>query len=115
VAGYGFGLESEVFVDRYLKHGSNQPENSYVGLGLQLGVVGVALFVALAVALLLEGRRAARRPAVRLLTAGAAGAVVAGLALALTQSFVYAAGNNAALAFWLSAFLLPAAAATDAG
>jgi O-Antigen ligase len=110
VVGYGFGLESDVFVDRYLKHGSNQPENSYVGLSLQLGVVGVAVFLALVGSLLLAAWHASRHARVRLVSAAAAGAFVAGLALALTQSFVYAAGNNATLAVWLAAFLLPAAA-----
>jgi len=117
VAGYGFGLESTVFVDRYLKHGSNQPENSYVGLFLQLGAAGVLLLLGLVAALALSGWRAVRgtSPRVRLLAGAAAGAFAAGLVLALTQSFVYAAGSNATLAVWLCAFLLPAAAATDAG
>jgi hypothetical protein len=117
VAGYGFGLESTVFVDRYLKHGSNQPENSYVGLFLQLGAAGVLLLLGLVAALALSGWRAVRgtSPRVRMLAGAAAGAFAAGLVLALTQSFVYAAGSNATLAVWLCAFLLPAAAATDAG
>jgi hypothetical protein len=117
LVGYAFGLETDVFVDRYLEHGSNQPENSYVGLFLQLGTLGLVLFLGLVVLLLLAASRALRgaRPPARLLTAAATGAFVAGLALALTQSFVYAAGNNASLAVWLCAFLLPAAAAaTDA-
>jgi O-antigen ligase len=111
--GYAFGLEDHVFVDRYLQHGSNLPENSYVGLFLQLGVTGVALFVALVGALLAAGARAVRAstPRARRLAAAGAGGFVAGLALALTQSFIYAAGSNATMAVWLCAFLLPAAAA----
>jgi hypothetical protein len=117
LVGYAFGLETDVFVDRYLEHGSNQPENSYVGLFLQLGTLGVVLFLALVVLLLLAGARALRgpRPQARLLAAAATGAFAGGLVLALTQSYAYAAGNNATLAVWLCAFLLPAAAAsTDA-
>jgi O-antigen ligase len=110
--GYAFGLEAHVFVDRYLEHGSDLPENSYVGLFLQLGALGVVLFVALTVALLAAGWRAVRRsgPGLRPLAAAATGVFVAGLALALTQSYIYAAGSNATLAVWLCAFLLPAAA-----
>jgi O-antigen ligase len=111
--GHAFGLEDRVFVDRYLQHGSNFPENSYIGLFLQLGAAGLALFAALAAALLAAGIRAVRVSAVplRRLTAAAAGAFVGGLSLALTQSFIYAAGSNATTAVWLCAFLLPAAAA----
>jgi hypothetical protein len=111
VLGYAFGLESRVFVDRYLRHGSDQPENSYIGLFLQLGAVGLLLLAGLVASLLAAARRT--RPGLRRLTAGAAGAFVTGLALALTQSFVYAPGSNATLAVWVSAFLLPAAAASS--
>jgi O-antigen ligase len=114
VLGHAFGLEGHVFVDRYFAHGSNLPENSYVGMFLQLGALGLLLFLALAGVLLLEGVRAARRaaPALRGLAAAAAGGLVAGLVLALTQSYLYVAGSNATMAVWLCAFLLPAIAAT---
>jgi hypothetical protein len=113
VAGYAFGTENKVFVDRYLHHGSNLPENSYVGLFLQLGLAGLASFLALVAALAWSARRALRAAtgAARL-AAACAGGLAAGLALALTQSYIYAAGSNAAAATWLCAFLLPAAAAT---
>jgi hypothetical protein len=112
--GYAFGLEDHVFVDRYLEHGSNLPENSYVGLFLQLGIVGVVLFLVLAATLLVTGARASRRSVTSggRLAAAVAGGLVAGLVLALTQSYLYAAGSNATAAVWLCAFLLPAAAAT---
>jgi O-antigen ligase/polysaccharide polymerase Wzy-like membrane protein len=111
--GYGFGTENKVFVDRYFAHGSNLPENSYVGLFLQLGVLGVALFAALVGALAYGGRVALRRPLGPRgrIAAACASALLAGLVLALTQSYIYAAGSNATLAVWLCAFLLPAAAA----
>jgi O-antigen ligase len=116
VAGYGFGLETTVFVDRYLKHGSNQPENSYVGIVLQLGAAGLLLFAALIVALAVSAVRIFRGPRgpVSLLAAGCAGALAAGLVLGLTQSYVYSAGNNATAAVWLCGLLLPAAGMTRA-
>src|SRR5204863_8299687 len=52
VAGYGFGTEDHVFVDRYYSFFGGAPENSYVGLFLQLGLVGLLLVLALVVALL---------------------------------------------------------------
>ena len=41
IAGYGFGLEDKVFVDRYINFHSACPENSYLGLSLQLGAAGI--------------------------------------------------------------------------
>jgi O-antigen ligase len=116
VLGYGFGLEGVVFVDRYFAHGSNLPENSYIGVFLQLGVAGLVLLLALLAALVFAGVRTALRTAapVRGLAAAALGGVAAGLVLALTQSYLYSAGNNATLPVWLCAFLLPAMARTPA-
>jgi hypothetical protein len=110
--GYAFGTENRVFVDRYFAHGSNQPENSYLGLFLQLGVAGILLFGALVTTLgagAMRVLRSPREPAARL-AAACAGGLVAGLLLALTQSYIYAAGNNATAAVWACGFLLAATA-----
>jgi hypothetical protein len=105
--GYGFGTEGKVFVDRYVGFNSGVPENSYLGLVLQLGVVGLALFVALAVVLFMPAVwRVPRGQHTRGLTGASAGMLAAGLVLGLFQSFVYAAGNNATAALWIGAFLL---------
>ena len=109
LAGYGFGTEERVFLDRYVGFNSGVPENSYVGLLLQLGAAGLAAFVALAAVLLVRARNVRLlEPARRELAAGLAGALVAGLALAFFQSYVYAAGNNATAVLWICAFLLAA-------
>jgi O-antigen ligase len=112
VAGYGFGTEPDVFVDRYVGFNSGVPENSYVGLALQLGALGLAAFAALCALLLVPALRALRGldATRRGLTAAAAGGLVGGLGLAFFQSYVYAAGNNATAALWICAFLLPATA-----
>jgi hypothetical protein len=114
VAGYGFGLEDRVFVDRYISFNSAVPENSYLGLALQLGAAGVVALAGVLVLLLATGMRGIRRvdDEARLLLAAAAGAVVAGLVLGGFQSYLYAVGNNATLTFWLAAFLVAAAAAS---
>jgi O-antigen ligase len=105
--GYGFGTEDGVFVDRYYSFFGGSPENSYIGMFLQLGFVGVALLVALALALGRGAVVALRRLRGRgRAAAGACAAVVAaGLGLALVQSYVYAVGNDATLTVWLCAFL----------
>jgi hypothetical protein len=104
--GYGFGTEKAVFVDRYRAFEGGVPENSFIGLFLQLGAVGLALFVALLVALTVVAVRFAR--AGDRTGALALAVLAAAIVLAAVQSYVYAVGNVATLAFWMCAFL-PAA------
>lgn len=110
--GYGLGREDDVFVDRYVDFNSNQPENSYIGLFLQLGAVGVAVFLLLVGSLAVRALRAPARllDRERRLVAACAGAFAAGLVLAFFQSYIYAVGSNAAAAVWICAFMLAAAA-----
>ncbi len=56
--GFGFGTEEKVFVDRFVGFNSGVPENSYVGLALELGAIGLVLFLAMAAALLVPAVRA---------------------------------------------------------
>lgn len=116
VAGHGFGTEDKVFADRYVSFNSNVPENSYIGLFLQLGAAGIVLFGALLAAILATATRTLTRlrSARRGLAAACTGAFAAGLILALFQSYVYAAGNNATAALWICGFLACAAVAPDA-
>ncbi|MEA2406359.1 MAG: O-Antigen ligase [Thermoleophilaceae bacterium] len=104
LAGYGFGTEERVFVDRYRNFLSALPENSYLGVLLQLGVAGLALVVALLTAVLVTAARAIRMT--RDPCAAACVAVLlAGVTLALTQSYLTSAGNIACLTLWTAAFL----------
>jgi hypothetical protein len=99
VAGHGFGTEALVFEDRYYTFVGGLPENSYIGLALQLGVAGLVAFAALLVALV--------RPALRHVAWSAPGLAVlaAGLVAAVAQSYFYSVGNLAAAALWIPAFL----------
>jgi O-antigen ligase/polysaccharide polymerase Wzy-like membrane protein len=99
VVGHGFGTESRVFEDRYYTFVGGLPENSYIGLALQLGLAGLVAFAALLVALV--------RPALRHVAWSAPGLAVlaAGLVAALAQSYFYSVGNLAAAALWIPAFL----------
>jgi O-antigen ligase len=103
-AGFGFGQEDKGFTDRLASFEADLPENSFLGLFLQLGFVGLALFVALVATLVTAWRSGARRDP--RLAAGCAGAVLAGLVLAVVQSYVYAPGAIASAALWLCAFAL---------
>jgi len=108
VAGFGFGTEDHVFIDRYADFNSNVPENSYIGLFLQVGVGGLAAFAAFFGVVLAQGTLALSRlaGAERRLAAACAGAIVGGLVLAVFQSYLYSVGNNATAAFWICVFLL---------
>jgi hypothetical protein len=113
VAGHGFGTEGNVFVDRYANFAGSVPENSYIGLLLELGVVGLVSFLAVFALWLVDGARAWRvaTPELRLGLAGSAAAVTSGLVMAVVQSYFYSAGNVATLSFWLAGLLLVAVAA----
>ena len=54
ILGYGFGTEQKVFIDRWYYFQGGSAENSYLGLLMQLGAVGLALVLAM-------GARAPRR------------------------------------------------------
>lgn len=111
--GYGFGAEQVIFVNRYYGFNSGNPENGYIGLLLQVGVVGLGLFVAAAAACL-------GPPFWRFIVhpdrgppwfPGVAGAASAGLLIGVSQSYFHAAGNIASVAFW-TALLVASAAGT---
>ena len=102
--GYGFGTEEKVFVERSWFFTGDYVENSYLGLYLQLGLLGLGTLV---LAGLTPLRGVSRAPA----AAGAAGAAAAGFAGACFQSYVYAPGNVAAGSFWIVLGLAAALAA----
>lgn len=105
IAGHGFGTEQDVFVDRYYRFVGGLPENSYIGLSLQLGVAGLAALIALVLALAVPGARALRGPRCDLAAAGL-GVLAAGLAIGVAQSYLYSVGNIATATLWISGFLL---------
>ena len=107
VAGFGFGTEDHVFVDRYYSFFGGSPENSYIGMFLQLGLVGVALLLVLAASLVAASVTAVWRlgDRERRLVAACGAVLLTGLGLAVVQSSLYAVGNTATLSIWTCAFL----------
>jgi O-antigen ligase len=107
--GFGFGTEEVAFVDRYYLLLSSRPENSYVSAALELGAVGTAILLVLLGVVVARGRRAvvATEPT-RRVAAACAGVTVCGLVIAVTQSYLTAAGSVIAAPFWLCTFLLAA-------
>jgi O-Antigen ligase len=108
IAGYGFGTEERVFVDRFYLFLSDRVENSYLGTVLQLGVVGLAALLGLVAAFALAAVRVLRSggPERRRVAAAAAGVGVAALVLAVTQSFLTSVGSPATAPAWIAAFLV---------
>jgi O-antigen ligase len=98
VAGYGFGTESTVFVDRWSTFAGSVPESSYIGIALQLGIAGLVAFAALLAAL---GRLALRR-----FSPASVGILAAAVVAAAAQSYIYSVGNVATATVWIGAFLL---------
>lgn len=114
--GYGFGTEELVFIDRYYIFQGSRPENSYLGFLLQLGFVGLGLYLAIGVAAAVALRRSLRLGAApRGAVAACAGVVAAGFVIAVFQSYVYSVGNVATVTFWTAAFLLAGCAAAARG
>ena len=112
VAGYGFGTEDETFVDRSYLFVSESVENSFIGVFLQLGAVGVALLVAAFAVVIVAWARSRLEGETRDNAAACAGAVVAGVALAVPQSYVTSVGSPPTAPFWIAFFLLAALAYT---
>jgi hypothetical protein len=108
ILGYGFGTEEKVFVDRWFYFNGGRPENSYLGLLLQVGAVGLALILAMGAALAAGGLRAVRvlRGDEQLLALMGLGVLVAACAIMVIQSYLYSVGNVATATVWISLFAL---------
>lgn len=102
VAGYGFGTEALVFVDRYASFDSDLVENSYIGAVLQLGVTGLVLLLGVVLAAL---GPFARKPSAGT-QAAYAGVAAAALVVAVTQSYLFSVGNIGTVTAWISLFLV---------
>jgi hypothetical protein len=111
ISGYGFGTEPDVFVDRSYFFQGSYAENSFVGMFLQLGTLGILLLAAPFVIVAAATVRAARRSfEERRLMAVALSTVIAGLVVAFFQSYLYSVGNVATLTLWAATFVAAAAA-----
>jgi O-Antigen ligase len=101
VLGYGFGTEGNVFVDRYANFAGGSPENSYIGVYLQVGAAGLVAFIALLGALALAAFRGRARPEALVSIAVLAAALV----MAIVQSYIYSVGDIGTVTVWVCAFL----------
>jgi len=101
VLGYGFGTEERVFINRYTNFVGGTPEDSYIGIYLQLGAVGLAAFLALVGALAFGALRRLTSPEASV----SLGVLAAALVLAIVQSYIYSVGDIGTVTVWVCAFL----------
>lgn len=110
LVGFGFGTEDRVFVDRSYLFVSDRVENSFVGMLLELGPLGVLLLAGSLAVPLAAWWRTHRRGGLageRADVAAACVAVVAGgVVLAVPQSYVTSVGSPPTAPLWLCVFLL---------
>lgn len=108
--GYGFGTEQKVFVDRWYYFNGGLPENSFIGIVLQLGLVGVAVISGFGLLLLYRSLRlyGSTRDADRGVIAAGLGVLVAAVGVMLIQSYLYSVGNVATATVWITLFMLGA-------
>jgi hypothetical protein len=108
--GYGWGMEDRAFVDRYYLFVSSRVENSYIGMLLQLGPLGLALLLAAIATVLRTWWRGAPRlsPAKARVAAPCVGVVLGGVVLGVPQSYLTSVGSPATAPFWFALFLLGA-------
>jgi hypothetical protein len=108
--GYGFGTEERVFVDRWYGFQGGTPENSIIGLLLQVGLVGLLLLLALAAVVVAGAMRALRASEISERSAARVGiaVILGGIVLAFFQAYLYSVGNVATLTLWVIAFLTAA-------
>jgi hypothetical protein len=109
--GYGFGTEARVFFDRYQTFESDVVENSFIGLYLQLGAVGVVALLALLATIGGVGFRGGPPASLRASTLGVVGG---GGVLMCVQSYAYSVGNVSMVPFWAAAGLVVAESASSA-
>jgi O-antigen ligase len=101
--GYGFGTEDMLFEQfgvQFLRHGGAMVHNSYLGLSVQIGILGAVIFFSWMLLTAIKGIRSClrtRNPLVSMLV----GTLVAGLTISLTESWLYSAGNSQSLPFWV--------------
>ncbi len=107
--GYGFGVEEKILSLKYAilrQHVGGYIHNSYLGMLLQLGIVGFIIFYGPLFILLLKELFSRRDTATPLLRYALQASVIAGLLCCIFESWVYSVGNAQALPFWIIVMLL---------
>ena len=110
IFGYGFGVEEKIL---HLKNiilrnqlGGAAVHNSYLGIILQLGIVGFAIFFIPLFILLLKELFSKQDTPVLLLRHALRATLIAGLMCSIFESWIYSVGNAQVFPFWIMVMLL---------
>jgi len=101
-SGYGFGTEEYIFEyvgASFSMHSGAMVHNSYLGFALQVGLLGALLLFLPLVYVAGTGAREGMASSDQR-TAALVASVMAALVIAMTESWIYSAGNALALPFW---------------
>jgi len=110
IMGYGFGVEEKIFALKYpmirRQVGGYYMHNSYLGMMLQLGIVGFIIFYSPLFILLfkeLSSRQDSKAPPLKYALRAS---VLAGLLCGIFESWLYSVGNAQVFPFWVMVMLL---------
>lgn len=106
--GFGFGVEERIMGLHGFHEATygNRFHNSFLGMALQLGQVGVLLFYGPLLVLFIRERRSSLTYAQAPLRFALRGLCLAALVMSCFESWIYAAGNAFVFPFWTSVMLL---------
>jgi exopolysaccharide production protein ExoQ len=110
IFGHGFGVENKIFAlkfsSRIAKSQISYVHNSYLGMLIQLGIVGVILFYLPLFLLLFNELTRKKTSDVSSLHLALRSSLIAGLLCCLYESWIYSVGNSQAFPFWVTVMLL---------
>ena len=107
--GYGFGVENKMVLTSALfriKGHLSYVHNSYLGMLIQLGVVGLIIFYLPLFILLFKELSHKQRSDVFPLRLALRGSLMAGLICCFYESWIYSVGNSQTFPFWVTVMLL---------
>lgn len=102
-SGYGFGTEDllfGLFGTVFLEFEGTYVHNSFLGLSLQIGVVAATVVFLWILSVALRGLLVGLRSKDRMII-GLEATLIAGIVLAMTESWFYSAGSAVAFPFWI--------------
>lgn len=110
IFGYGFGVEDKLLALKEIvlyRHAGAYIHNSYLGILLQLGVVGfIIFFIPLFMLLFKELFLREEDNTVPLLRYALRASLIAALSCSIYESWIYSVGNGIAFPFWVLLMLL---------
>lgn len=107
--GYGFGVEDKIFGLKHIVfyiHSGVYVHNSYLGIMLQLGIIGFIMFFTPLFILLFKELFSKQDSDTALLRYALRASLISGLICAIFESWIYAVGNGQVFPFWIIIMLL---------